>query len=440
MFFNGGMTIWILAIVLIACVTLAGWRQGAIRAAFSFVGIVVAALLAASVGKMVQPLAGLAGASNPVLAWAIAPVIGFALVSLAFKVVAHNVHSRIEMFYKYKAGDLRLSLWERLNTRLGICVGLANGALYFVLLTFFIFNLSYWTLQTATAPNQPFFVGLVNQLGKDLRDTGLARTATAVGTLPAQFYQLADLSGLALQNPQVVPRLANYPALTSLWEREDLQPLLHDATLTNALTTGGSPAEWMNNPNVQAFLANKELTQLVLGILQTNLDDLTAYLQTGKSAKYDPEKVIGRWSVNVDLTVARLPQERPRILASEMRAAKAWTAQAYGKTRILATGDNKLYIRGLPVIKMVVAAPPAAAKPAPTRAPAARPAAVKPAEEVPAPVTEFTDWKGDWTRTGSNYDLNIAASTQNKTLTATADDAHLIVQDGKTVLVYDRVN
>ena len=439
MFFNGVMTIWILAIVLITGVTLAGWRQGAIRAALSFVGILVSTLLAASLGKMIHPLLGLVGFSNPILAWAVAPVIGFALVSLAFKLVAHTVHTRIEMFYKYKAGDLKLSLWERLNTRLGISLGLVNGALYFVLITFLIFNMSYWTLQTATAPSQPFYISLINQLGKELRDTGLSRTATAVGTLPPQFYQLADLSGMTLQNPQVIPRFANYPALTSLWERDDLQPLLQDPALTNILTSGASPSELMNNPNVQTFLANKELTQLVLGILQTNLDDLTGYLQTGKSAKYDGEKVIGRWSVNVELTVARLPQERPRIQASEMRAAKALTSQAYGKTRILTTGDNKLFIRSLPVIKYV-AAPPAAAKPAPARALAGRPVAAKPVEEPPVVVTEFSDWKGDWTRTDSNYDLHIVASSQNKTLTATADDAHLIVQDGKTVLVFDRIN
>ena len=33
------MTIWILAILIMMAVALAGWRQGAIRAAFAFVGI-----------------------------------------------------------------------------------------------------------------------------------------------------------------------------------------------------------------------------------------------------------------------------------------------------------------------------------------------------------------------------------------------------------------
>ncbi len=37
------MTIWILALLVMASVSLAGWRQGAIRAAFMFFSIIIAA-------------------------------------------------------------------------------------------------------------------------------------------------------------------------------------------------------------------------------------------------------------------------------------------------------------------------------------------------------------------------------------------------------------
>ena len=344
MIFNGGMTIWILAMLLMAAAALAGWRQGAIRAAFSFVGILLATLLAVPVGRIVQPLLPHFGASNPVLAWALAPVFGFILVSAAFKVVAISIHKKVEVFYKYEAGDLRLALWERLNARLGICVGLVNGAIYFVLLTFIIFNLSYWTIQVATSPQQPFIIRLVNRLGNDLQATGLVRTAGAVGTLPPMYYRLADLSGLVLQNPTVAQRLVDYPALTSLWERDEMQPLLQDASFTNALASGTTAAELFNNPNVQSFLANKALTTLVMGILQTNLDDLNGYLQSGKSAKYDGEKIIGRWEFNVNVTLAWWRQDHPRIPASEMRSTRDLMTQAYAQTRILATGDNQLLL------------------------------------------------------------------------------------------------
>ena len=124
MIFNGGMSIWILAMVVMVSTALAGWRLGAIRAAISFVGILFAALLAVPVGKMLHPLLPHLGAGNPIMAWALAPVVGFILVSIVFKVIGQPVHNKVEHFYKYQAGDLRLALWERMNARLGICVGL----------------------------------------------------------------------------------------------------------------------------------------------------------------------------------------------------------------------------------------------------------------------------------------------------------------------------
>jgi len=413
MIFNGGMSIWILAIIVMVSTALAGWRLGAIRAAISFVGILFAALLAVPVGKLVHPLLSHLGASNPIYAWALAPVVGFILVSIVFKVIGQPVHSKVEHFYKYKAGDLRLALWVRINSRLGICVGLLNGALYFVLISFLIFNLTYWTTQVAVAPNQPLVIRVANQLGNDLQATHLSRAASAVGTLPPDFYQLADLSGFLMQNPQVGPRLADYPALTSLWERDDFQGLVQDSTLTNALASGTTLGELLNDPAVRAFLENKEQTQLVTGILQTNLDDLTDYLKTGKSAKYDGDKIIGHWEFNPAVTIAWLRQSRPKIPASEMRSVRAWMTQAYAQTSVLATGDNQLFIKSLPKLKITAGQ---------------------------APTTELNDWKGDWTADGTNYDLHVSFNGEDKFLTGVAEDYRLSVKDGKNLMVFDRAD
>jgi len=414
MIFNGGMSIWILAMVVMISTALAGWRLGAIRAAISFVGILFAALLAVPVGKMFHPLLPHLGAGNPIMAWALAPVAGFILVSIVFKVIGQPVHNKVEHFYKYQAGDLRLALWERMNTRLGICVGLLNGALYFVLLTFFIFNLTYWTTQVAVAPNQPLMIRLANQLGNDLQATHLARVAGAVGTLPPEYYQFADLAGFLMQNPQVGPRLAEYPALTSVWERDDFQPLVTDATLTNALASGVSLSELLNDPTVRAFLENKEQTKLITGILQTNLDDLTEYLKTGKSAKYDGEKIIGQWEFNPAVTMAWLRQSNPKIPASEMRVVRARWTKAYADTRVLVTGDNQLFIKNLP--KFLTQTQPS------------------------QPWFQPESWKGDWSANGDAYDLHVTLNGADKFMTAKAEDLRLSVKDGKNLLVFDRAD
>jgi len=54
--FLWGMTIWLLAILLLASLAGMGYRQGAVRVAFSFVGILMGALLAPLLGKLVAPV------------------------------------------------------------------------------------------------------------------------------------------------------------------------------------------------------------------------------------------------------------------------------------------------------------------------------------------------------------------------------------------------
>ena len=407
------MTIWILAVLLIVAVALAGWRQGAIRAGISFIGILFAALLAAPVGRLVHPLLTHLGASNPITAWALAPVVGFILVSIVFKVVAHQVHSRAEHFYRYKASDLQLALWQRANSRLGICIGLLNGALYFILISFFIFNAAYWTAQTSTGASQSLVIRLVNNLGHDLQSTGFSRAAAAVGTVRPEFYEVADLSGFLMQNPQTGQRLAEYPALTSLWEQQDMQSLTQDPVVTNALTSGATIGEIMHDSNVQAFLANKEQTKLVLGILETNMNDFMAYLQTGKSAKYDGQKIIGRWEFNPAVTLAWTRQSHPKMTASEMRGIRAWLTQAFTQTRLLATGDNQVFLKSMPKLKPVDGQPP---------------------------TVEYNDWKGDWAANGTNYDVHVAFNGDDKFMTATAEELRLTIKDGNNLMIFDRAD
>lgn len=400
---------------MMAALALAGWRQGAIRAAFTTVSVLLAGLLALPLGKLLHPLLSHMGASNPVLAWALAPVVGFMAVTIAISSLALPLHKRVEHFYKYEAGDLRLALWERLNARLGICLGLLNGMLYFVFVTFLVFNLSYWTIQVSTAEKQPTMIRLANQLGNDLQATGLSRMANGVGTLRPEFYDLADLSGFILnqKDPQFGRRLMNYPALTSLWERSEFNAFMQDELLTNALTSGVALGDLFNDPVVQNFLANKEQTDLVRGILTSNLVDFTNYLATGKSPKYDGQKIIGRWEFNPAVTMAWMRQSRPKMPASEMRAMRAWMTQAFAQTQVLMTGDNQVFIKNFPRLKTL------------------------PGQ---APTTEFGNWKGDWSASGATYDIHMTYGSEEKFMSASAEDLRLTIKDGKSLMIFDRAD
>lgn len=406
-----GMTIWIFAILLLAAVATVGWREGGIRASIMFGGLLIAYLfapLAAILFRLILPYLGM---SNPLFIWALAPVLGFILITILVKVVAYKVHAKIETYYKYKAGDLRLALWQRLNTRLGICVGLLNGAVYFLLFTFLIYNLSYLTAQAASESKQPFILTrLVSQLGRDLQASGLSRSAAALGSMPAAYYQMSDLAGTLIQNPQAAPRVAHYPGFTSLWQRPDMQGLVMDGSVTGFLTSDSTLGDLLSEQNVADFLKNKPTREYVSGVVETNLADFSNYLQTGTSAKY-PDKVVGCWHFNPDVSVAWLAQTQTKIQPSELRAVKALWSQVYSNTTILVTGDSQVFVRSLPHFK------------------------------TGQPTPDMMDWQGDWSPDGANYTLHVTNNGEDKFMAATPspEGLRLTVKDGKALMIFDRV-
>ncbi len=156
---------------------------------------------------------------------------------------------------------------------------------------------------------------------------------------------------------------------------------------------------------MKTILQNNELVSTVWASVQTNLDDLISYLKTGSSAKYDPEKILGRWDFNVNVSLAMLRQARPNIPATEMRTIRALWTQAYAQTTFVAGGDNQAFLKNLP--------------------------SFKPGQP---PIT----WKGTWAASDTNYDLALSANGENKSLTAQTGGARLTLKDDKNTLVFDR--
>ncbi|HTB84129.1 MAG TPA: CvpA family protein [Candidatus Sulfotelmatobacter sp.] len=409
------MSIWILAIIVLALGGLAGWRQGGVRACIAFVGIFFAWLLAVPFGKIFHFLMPWFGVANPVYQWIFSPVCGFILVTTIFAVIAFNVNRKLDVYYRHQAGQLQLALWERLNVRLGICVGLVNGAAYFALISFFIFNFAYWTTQiSANATESPWVTRLMNNLGNELESTGFARTAAAIGTPSAENYKLADFAGFLMQNPDADARLATYPGLTSLWQRDEMQPYVTDATLTNAPAAGASIGDIWSDGNVQDFLKNKDLRARMRGFFDTNGDDLLTYLQTGNT-KYDSEKLIGSWRFNANVTLAWLRQNQPQLQPKEIAAVRSLWSAAYGQATLLVTGDNQVFVKSYPLFS------------------------TKPRQNQPP--YDLEAWTGDWSRDGDTYTLHVTYDTNEKYLTATTTDGlRLSIKEGGRLLIFDRAD
>jgi hypothetical protein len=297
----------------------------------------------------------LLGVQNPVLLWALGPVIVFILFSLAFKAGAAAVHHKADVYFKYKAGDLRLALWERLNQRLGLCLGILNGTAYFILLCFFIYVPSYLTVQVASGEKDPKWMRLLNQMGHDLHSTGMAKVARALDSIPQVDYDMADFAGILYHNPLIEARLGSYPDFLALAERAEFAGLGADTRFRESWMGQVPVMELMEHPTLQGVRNNPELLKAIWNTVAPDLNDLYTYLASGNSPKWDPEKILGRWAFDANWTMSLMRRAKPRMLASEMQRYKQWMLVAFSKTRMVARTDNQVSLRDLPPLRIPAA-------------------------------------------------------------------------------------
>ena len=284
------MTIWLLALLLMASSAGLGLRQGGVRVAFSLVGILVGAVLAAPLGRLIKPVLMAVGLKNPLLVWVLAPAIIFIIISIAFKIAALQVHQKVDVHYKYHAGDLKLVLWERLNERLGLSLGLVNGAAYFILISMVIYSFSYWTAQMANPETDPKTVKILNRMGRDLQSSGFSRVAASLDPMKPTYYQAADLVGLLYSNPLLEARLTRYPAFVALSESPEIQEIANDKEFTEMRQKQASIVSVIDHPKVQAVINNRDLVHTIWSTLVPDLQDLSAFLESGKSANMTMKK------------------------------------------------------------------------------------------------------------------------------------------------------
>jgi uncharacterized membrane protein required for colicin V production len=418
------MTIWVLALLLVASLAALGYRQGAIRVSFSLLGIIVGALLALPLSNPVSILLKAFGVAHPILLWLLPPVVAFCLINAAFKGIALAVHQKVDVHFKYKAGDLRYALWERLSGRVGLCLGVVNGVAYTALIAFVIYVLGYWTVQMDSGEGMARSVRILNQATRDLASSGFSKTARALEQMPESYYDAADITGKLYQNSLLEARLARYPAFLMLGEKPEFQAL-NTSEFTSMRARQDSISQLMDYGPVRSIWENPDTLRMIWGIVQPDLKDLATFLDTGESPKYSQEPILGRWNFNLRGTLALLRQSNPNITSTQMARLRGTMQAFFGKTRLIVGTDGQIAVKDWPNLKK----PPA--KPA---APA-RGAAPTPPPAPPAP--ELVSSQGKWSGANGNYHLEFSAGGPMTPSVTVEGDRMAVVAD-KAVAAFER--
>ncbi|HEX5399748.1 MAG TPA: hypothetical protein VFY06_11955, partial [Verrucomicrobiae bacterium] len=166
-----------------------------------------------------------------------------------------------------------------------------------------------------------------------------------------------------------------------------------------------------DNSQVLTMRQSPEIAGKVWNLVATNLDDLSDYLQTGKTAKYGSEPVLGHWHFNVMESLMAFVQTRTNVASSDMAALRGLWSQAYAKTELVAGADGQVFLKNFPQFKM-----------------------------QPNQPTTFNTvtWQGTWKHDGSNYDVTFSGGGTSKSGTATINGSRLTLNTGSETLIFDR--
>ena len=332
------MIMWIAALVLVAVTIAIGYRQGAIRAAFTFVGLIIAAMLAIPCAPLTAWIFPLIGFKNPVVAQFGAPIIAFFVISLIFKGIAAFVHRKVDYHYKYNRDDATRAVWEVMHRRVGACIGALNGMVYFLVFALIISVFGYYAIQTGASESDSKVLSFVGKAAEDLKETRMDKVVAPFNPAREKYFEASDILGLIYHNRSLVDRLKNYPVFAAMGEEPAYQDLGKDQELQRKLKGQASLNEILAYPKVQEVISN---TDVATKVLELDMKDLKRYLETGVSEKYGQEKLLGRWGYDLSASIQLNKQLKPDITAPVWRRMKTELTERFNPSVFAAFYDNK---------------------------------------------------------------------------------------------------
>jgi hypothetical protein len=394
------MTIWILALVLMAITVSTGYVQGAIRTGFSLLGMIVGMLLAVQLAPIFEPVLPFFGITNEWTKAVVAPVCGFFMVEIAFLIAGAVVHRKIDYHFKYRMTDAQRTLWDRMNRRVGSALASIGGLIYLLLISIILSVTGYATIQLGAAESSSSMLHFLNRMAEDLRTTHMDKVVGGLNPAPASYFETCDFLGFLVQNRDVFKRMPAYPPIfaqgkTHFLDRDPakgapttLQKLVADKEYWKLLTVEKDPSAIIEHQHTQEMLTNSEVRGFVKNL---DLKDLETFLKTGKSPKYSEEKILGQWVFNWPASFALARADQPAVLPNDLMMYRRDIPGRFESATLIAASDGVFSIKLPPKVENT---PP-------------------PNNTGGMPRVPYT---GTWKRVGDNYEFSMHKLSDPKPL------------------------
>ena len=186
---------------------------------------------------------------------------------------------------------------------------------------------------------------ILTRLAKDLQSTRVDKAVAGYVPAKENYFDAADVLALIFRNPTIQDRLSDYPPFLLYSEDGRFKSLGGDKKFQE---------EWIKGPSLAEFTANEPIKRLIddvpfftntVATLGGDFKDLKTYLETGKSAKYDEEKILGRWTFNFTQSFNENRRKKANMTRQEQGNLRALLNQRRDTT-IIATPNHKLLLKG----------------------------------------------------------------------------------------------
>jgi hypothetical protein len=320
------MIAWIVAVLVVAVVAVVGYYQGALRAAFSFIGLLVGAMLAVPLSGVTNWVLQLVTIKHPAALAFLGPILTWVIILAIFKVIANTVHRKVDTYYRYRASDTRRGYFERLNQRVGASVGVANGVIYVFIISIIFYSVGYFTTQVEASEGNPFTWRIANAFARDLDSSNMDKAIAPFIPAKPAYFDAADVIGDLYHNPLLQSRVAQYPAFLPLAERAEFTGIASDVNFQEQLwlKQPRPPAnQLINHDRLRPITREPETFKTMWTLAKPDVADLKTYLETGRSPKYDEHKILGRWTFDYRESFGRARKAKPLMTLADIRAARA---------------------------------------------------------------------------------------------------------------------
>lgn len=421
------MTIWIFALLLFAMLGALGRQIGALRMSISMLGATVALFAAGPLAPWFRKAMTMVTVKDPITMWSLAAPLAFLAIMLVFNSIAVAAYLKIGGHFKYKVkDDLRLR-WERLDSQLGLCVGLAAAIVYLIAGSAYVYHVGYLTKQVEATNDNPIWVSLVNKMRDDLTDTKFDRVAAGVGSVSPEFTQTADLLGLLYNNKELQLRMQDYPLFLSLAENAELQTAFTNQPYAGMLPAKTNISLILKDPTTETILNHPEIQRVVK---EVDMADLTAFLKTGKSEKYAKEPMVGKWQLDIGSTVKQYAKADAKLMTpANQNRLRYLLRLRMADLMLVTTPDEKVFVK-------------ATQKPLGGFANLLTQRFVVGRQLPPPPTSQPpTLFSGTWKKDGEKFQISITTEQGEKTADATfIENGKLATAVGGNLLVFDRVD